>query len=154
MKFTSKAWTVEEEQEMLASLRKRETFEKIARQHERSTNAIKLRFGMICKKQLESTSKNLTELSQEYRLPEQHLVQYMDDLENIKKKNQTASLLSQQPISSFDLADVSIIKEEILVMNEKLDKIYKYVKKLMEISKQNDVSRNCLKKKTLSEKNS
>ena len=135
MNFTKKQWTVEEEDDMLASLRKRETFEKIAQRHDRSTNAIKLRFGMICRKEIDTTPKSIGDLSQEYRIPEKQILQYMDDLENIQKKNQT-SMPQQQSISSFDLADITIIKEEILVMNEKLDKIYKYIKKLMEIQKQ------------------
>jgi len=134
MKFTNKQWTLEEEQEMLASLRKRESFEKIAQRHDRSVNAIRLRFGMVCRKELETTPHSIGDLSQEYRIPENQILQYMDDLENIQKKKQTATSVPQ-PISSFDLADISIMKEEMMVMNEKLDKIYKYVKKLMEMKK-------------------
>ena len=137
MNFTKKQWTVEEEDEMLTSLRNRETFDKIAKRHDRSVNAIKLRFGMICRKEMETTPKSVGDLSQEYCIPEKHILQYMDDLENIQKKNQSVSSLPhQQPLSSFDLADITIIKEEMLVMNEKLDKIHRYVKKLMELSKQ------------------
>lgn len=142
MKFTKKPWTPEEENEMLASLRRRETFEKIALRHDRSVNAIKLRFGMVCRKELETTPHSIGDLSQEYRIPEDRILQCMDDLENIQKKNQTLTALPQQPISPFDLADITIIKEEMLVMNEKLDKIYRYVKKLMEMNK-----KTCVKKK-------
>lgn len=127
---TKKQWSVDEEKEMLASLRKREALETIAMRHNRSVNAIKLRFGMLCKKELETTPKSVGDLSQEYRVPEQQIVRYMDDLENIQKKNQSPPV-----VSPFDLADITIIKEEILMMNEKLDKIYRYVKKLMEHSK-------------------
>lgn len=130
MRSTKKQWTVEEEKEMLASLRKREALETIAMRHDRSVNAIKLRFGMLCRKELETTPKSVADLSQEYRIPEHQIVRYMDDLENIQKKNQPPPA-----VSPFDLADISIIKEEVLVMNEKLDKIYRYVKKLMELSK-------------------
>lgn len=130
MRSTKKQWTVEEEKEMLASLRKKEAFETIALRHDRSINAIKLRFGMLCKKELEMTSKSVEDLSQEYRIPEQQIIRYMDDLENIQKKNQPPPA-----VSPFDLSDITIIKEEVLVMNEKLDKIYRYVKKLMENSK-------------------
>lgn len=143
MKFTKKPWTPEEENEMLAALRRREAFEKIALRHDRSVNAIKLRFGMVCRKELETTPHSIGDLSQEYRIPEDRILQCMDDLENIQKKNQTLTALPQQPsISSFDLADITIIKEEMLVMNEKLDKIHRYVKKLMEINK-----KTCVKKK-------
>jgi Asp-tRNA(Asn)/Glu-tRNA(Gln) amidotransferase C subunit len=136
MKFTKKQWTSEEEQEMLASIRKRESFEKIAERHDRSVNAIKLRFGMVCRKELETTPHSIGDLSAEYRIPENHISKYMEDLENIQKKNQNATSVPQpQSFSSFDLADITIMKEEILNMNEKLDKIYKYVKKLMEIKK-------------------
>ena len=135
MKFTKKPWSPEEENEMLASIRKRETFEKIAQRHDRSVNAIKLRFGMVCQKELETSPHSIGDLSQEYRIPEKQILQCMDDLENIKKKNQTITSSPQQTTSSFDLADITIIKEEILVINEKLDKIYRYVKKLMETKK-------------------
>lgn len=138
MNFTKKQWTVEEEDEMLSSLRNRETFEKIAQRHDRSAKAIKLRFGMICRKEMETTPKSIGDLSQEYRISEKQILQYIEDLENIQKKNQSVSSLPhQQPVSSFDLADIAIIKEEILVMNEKLDKVYRYVKKLTELSKKN-----------------
>jgi hypothetical protein len=137
MKFAKKPWSPEEENDMLASIRRRETFEKIALRHDRSVNAIKLRFGMVCRKELETTPHSIGDLSQEYRIPENQIVQCMEDLENIQKKNQnqTITSLPQQTVSSFDLADITIIKEEMLVMNEKLDKIHRYVKKLMDMRK-------------------
>ena len=137
MTFTKKSWTPEEEEEMMASLRQRKTFEKIALHHDRSVNAIKLRFGMVCRRQLETTTKTLDHLCQEYHIPENRIVQYMEDLETIQKKNQTLSSSNVHgSISPFDLADITIIKEQILVMNEKLDKMYRHVKKLTELSKQ------------------
>lgn len=129
-----KAWSKEEEEGVLAALRKRESFDRIAQRHERSANAIKLRFGMLCRKELESTPKSVGDLSLEYHLPEDHILRCMDDLENIQKKQQpNADRMPMLPL--FDPADISILKEEVLVMNEKLDKIYRYVKKLMEMSK-------------------
>jgi hypothetical protein len=130
MNYTKKSWTPEEENEMLVSIRKGEKFDKIAMRHERTTNAIKLRFGMVCKKEIENTSKSMEDICREYHTNEQQIVRFINDLETIQKKNQTT-----QAQSSFDPADITIVKEEILVINEKLDKIYKHVKKMMEMMK-------------------
>lgn len=132
MNYTKKSWTTEEENEMLASIRKGEKFDKIATRHERTPNAIKLRFGMVCKKEIENTSKSIEDICHDYHVNEQQVVRYINDLENIQKKNQSPTT---PLLHSFDPADISIVKEEILVINEKLDKIYKHVKKMMEIMK-------------------
>lgn len=124
-----KQWAVEEENEMLNAIRRGESFDTIAKRHERTQNAIKLRFGMLCKKEIEKNSKNMQDLCKEYNIHENQMTRYINDLETIQKKNQQ---LSHTPIpSSFDPADISIIKEEILVMNEKIDKIYKHIKKML-----------------------
>lgn len=128
MAFTKKAWSAEEEMEMLSSVRRREPFDRIAQKHDRTQNAIRLRFGLVCKKELEH--KNMTELCRDYNVDETQITQCINALENIQKKNQQPA-----PPHHFDPADVSIIKEEILVLNEKLDKIYKYVRKLVEMGK-------------------
>jgi len=130
MNYTKKSWTPEEENEMLVSIRKGEKFDKIAMRHERTPNAIKLRFGMVCKKEIENTSKSMEDICREYHINEQQIVRFINDLETIQKKNQTT-----QSHHSFDPADITIVKEEILVINEKLDKIYKHVKKMMEMMK-------------------
>lgn len=127
MAFTKKSWSVEEEMEMLSSIKKREPFDKIAQKHERTQNAIRLRFGMVCKKDLQQ--KTMSDLCREYNMKETHINECINALENIQKKT------APPPPPHFDPADVSIIKEEILVLNEKIDKIYKYVRKLVEIEK-------------------
>jgi hypothetical protein len=135
MNYAKKSWTTEEETEMLSSIRKGEAFDRIAKQHDRTPNAIKLRFAMVCKKDLEKTTKSIHDLCREYNIKEEQLMKHINDLENIQQKNNTPTAPYTQQVSSFDLADISIIKEEIILINEKLEKIYKHVKKLTEISK-------------------
>lgn len=139
---TKKQWTNEEENEMIVAIKNNEPFETIAQRHSRTPNAIKLRFGMICKKQLETTKRNMDDLCREYHIKEQTILKCMDDLESVQMKNKVEK--QQSSLSpGFDIADISIIKEEILILNEKIDKIYRYVKKLMELSnhkKKNNVS--------------
>lgn len=127
MNYTKKSWSVEEENEMLGSLRRRETFEKIAQKHGRTPNAIKLRFGLVCKKEIGSASKSMEGICQEYNLTEEQVSRCINDLENIQKKD------TKPTTSSFDPADISIIKEEVLLINEKLEKVYRNIKKLMEM---------------------
>lgn len=129
MAFTKKAWTAEEETDMLSSVRRREPFDRIAQRHERTPNAIRLRFGLVCKKSLEQ--KTMADLCREYNMEETQINQCINALEDIQKKDQP----SMKMMAHFDPADVSIIKEEILVLNEKVDKIYKYVRKLVEMEK-------------------
>lgn len=132
-----KTWSVEEENTMMKSIRNGDTFDKIAQQHGRTKNAIQLRFGMICKKEIENTPKNLQALSKEYHIQENQLVKYIEDFEKIQTQNQN-KLLSPQAFennSSLDPSDITIIKEEVLLLNEKIDKMYKYVKKIMETIK-------------------
>lgn len=127
--FAKKTWSTDEEREMLSALRRRETFEKIAPRHDRTPNAIRLRFGSVCKKEL--TDKSMADLCREYHMEEPQITQCIHALENIQKKNNPPSSLSSQ--SPFlDPVDISIIKEEVLLLHEKIDKIYKYVKKLVE----------------------
>jgi len=128
MNYTKKAWTPEEENEMLVSIKKGEKFDKIATRHERTPNAIKLRFGMVCKKEIENTTRSMEDICSEYHINEQQVVRFINDLETIQKKNQT-------PPPQHDPADITIVKEEILIINEKLDKIYKHVKKMTEMMK-------------------
>lgn len=137
MNYAKKSWTTEEETEMLSSIRRGEAFDKIAKQHDRTTNAIKLRFAMVCKKDLEKTTKGIHDICREYNIKEEQLMKHINDLENIQQKNNTQQQTAPytQQVSSFDLADISIIKEEIILINEKIEKIYKHVKKLTEISK-------------------
>lgn len=128
--YTKKQWSSEEEMEMLSSIRRGENFETIAQKHDRTQNAIRLRFGMVCKKEL--ASKTIQDLCKEYKINENLLRCCIQDLENIQKKKQPTTMTASS-LSSFDPADISIMKEEILVLNEKLDKIHKYLKKIMEI---------------------
>lgn len=139
---SKKSWSPEEENEMLVSIQKGESFEKIAQRHERTPNAIKLRFGMVCKKEIENTKHTIEDICRQYNTHQKLVLKCIDDFENIQKKNQnqnTAGHSSAQNISAFDLADISIIKEEILVINEKLDKIYRNLKKLMETKKKKNM---------------
>ena len=133
MNYTKKSWTCEEEQEMLDSIRRKETFEKIARRHERTPNAIRLRFGMVCMKKLESNQTTMRDLCQEFQTDSSHITQCMDALENIQKKNTSANTLL--PSLTIDPAELTLIKEEVLSLHEKTDKIYRHVKKIVELLK-------------------
>lgn len=128
--YTKKSWSVEEENEMLSSIRQGETLDKIAKQHERTQNAIRLRFGLVCKKEL--LTKKMPEICREYHMSENQVLQCIQDLEKIQNKNNNQTTLLPPP--NLD-ADITIIKEEILVMKDKLDKMCKYMKKIMEIIK-------------------
>jgi LysM repeat protein len=125
--YTKKSWSVEEETEMLSSIRQGETLDKIAKQHERTQNAIRLRFGLVCKKEL--LVKKMPEICREYHMSENQVLQCIQDLEKIQNKNNQTSSLPPPP--NLD-ADITIIKEEILVIKDKLDKMCKYMKKIME----------------------
>lgn len=126
--YTKKSWSVEEENEMLSSIRRGETLDKIAQQHERTQNAIRLRFGLVCKKEM--STKNMKQICQEYHVSENQVRQCISDLEKIQNKNPV-------PITTYSTldADITLIKEEILVMKETMDKMYKYIKKIMETMK-------------------
>lgn len=124
MSFPKKSWTTEEETQLLSSLRRGLPWDKIAKDHDRTQYAIKLRFGMVCKKALET--KTIQQISQEYGRQESEIHQCMDALDNIKKTSIPTTI---------DPADIMLMKEEILLINEKVDKIYRCVKKLCEKKK-------------------
>lgn len=133
MMYTKKSWSVEEEKEMLSSIRQGETLDKIAQQHERTQNAIRLRFGMVCKKEL--LSKKMPDLCREYHMTENQVLQCIHDLEKIQNKNQPLPSAPPLMLSSSLDAEMTIIKEEILVIKDKLEKMCKYMKKIMETVK-------------------
>jgi hypothetical protein len=128
--FAKKAWSTEEEQEMLSALRRREPFETIASRHDRTPNAIRLRFGMVCRKELSTNNKRMADLCREYGMDEAQINRCIQSLEDIQKKN-----APPPPPPSLDPADIAIIKEEVLLLHEKVDKIYKCVRKLLLVSK-------------------
>lgn len=123
-----KQWTTEEEEQMLLLIRRGEAFNMIAKQHERTENAIRLRFGLICKKQLET--RTMQDICREYRVTSEKVKQCMDALQDIQDKNKSSS--SSSPSSNHDL---NIIQEEIQKLHDKIDRIYKHVRKLVDKKK-------------------
>ena len=127
-----KQWSAEEENDMLMSVRKGEAFQVIARQHGRTENAIRLRFGLICKKQLET--KTIQEIGREYQVSPQKIQQCIDALEDIqeKNKNKTATM----SMSNNNTQEFSVLQEEIQKLHVKIDRIYKHVRKLADKKKE------------------
>lgn len=123
-----KPWTTEEEEQMLLLIRRGEAFNMIAKQHERTENAIRLRFGLICKKQLET--RTMQDICREYRVTSEKVKQCMDALQDIQDKNKSSSS------SSFSSNhELNIIQEEIQKLHDKIDRIYKHVRKLVDKKK-------------------
>ena len=125
-----KQWSPEEENEMLMSIRKGEAFQGIARQHGRTENAIRLRFGLICKKQLET--KTVQDIGREYHVSPQKVQQCIDALEDIqdKNKNKTSTIPDNRN------NELRVLQEEIQKLHDKVDRIYKYVRKLVDKKKE------------------
>lgn len=123
-----RAWSAEEEKEMLDGVRRGEAFDQIGKRHDRTANAIRLRFGLVCRKELET--KKMADVCREYNMGQSQVAQCISALEEIKKKQQPPPL---PPL--HDPATLDLIKEEILLLHEKVDKIYRHVRKLTEKKK-------------------
>lgn len=126
-----KQWTTEEEDQMLLSIRRGEAFQTIAKQHERTENAIRLRFGLICKKQLET--KTIQDICREYRVASEKVQQCMDALQDIQDKNKNKT--SSVSVSNNNSHELHTIQEEIQKLHDKIDRIYKHVRKLVDKKK-------------------
>lgn len=123
---------MEEEEQMLVSIRHKEPFDKIARKHDRTANAIRLRFGMVCRKKMENNQSTLKDLCQEFQMDPSQISQCVDALENIQKKNAPTAATTTTII---DPAEITLIKEEVLALHEKIDKIYRHSKKILDLLK-------------------
>lgn len=123
-----KQWTPEEEDEMLMSMRKGDPFQAIAQQHGRTENAIRLRFGLICKKQLET--KTIQDIGRDYRVSPQKVQQCIDALEDIQDKNKNKASMSAPN------NNIQELREEIQKLHDKIDRIYKHVRKLADKKKE------------------
>jgi len=131
-------WTPDEEKIMLDAIRNGGTFEQIAKQHERTATAIKLRFGMMCKKQLCWNPDGLEDLVRTYHLDPKQIHTIIDELDNLQQKKPVAQQHQQQHTLPIDLTDIMVMKEQILVMNDKLVKIHKYIKNITEVIHNNN----------------
>ena len=128
-----KQWTPEEEDEMLMSMRKGDPFQAIAQQHGRTENAIRLRFGLICKKQLET--KTIQDIGRDYRVSPQKVQQCIDALEDIQDKNKNKTSIPTLN-NSNNTQELRVIQEEIQKLHDKIDRIYKHVRKLADKKKE------------------
>lgn len=126
-----KAWSAEEEGEMLDAIRRGEAFEKIAKKHDRTPNAIRLRFGLICRKALET--RRMADVCRDYNTGEDQVAQCVSALEEVRKQQQQPT--PPPPQHHHDPATLDLIKEEVLLLHEKVDKIYRHVRKLAEKNK-------------------
>lgn len=124
-------WTTEEEEQMLLSIRRGEAFQTIAKQHDRTENAIRLRFGLICKKQLET--KTMQDVCREYRVTSEKVQQCIDALDDIQDKNRNKT--SSMSVSNNNNHELHAIQEEIQKLHDKIDRIYKHVRKLVDKKK-------------------
>ena len=122
MYYTKKAWAVEEEGLMLDAIRRGEAFEQIAKRHDRTPNAIRLRFGLVCKKELETRS--IEEVCRSYNTAKAQVERCVGALEEIQKKN-------VPPNHNPDPATLDLIKEEVMLLHEKVDKIYKHIRRMV-----------------------
>lgn len=118
-----KNWSPEEEKDLLDAVRRGEFFDKIAMRHERTPNAIRLRFGMICKKALEKST--LQDLCREYRMEGPQLERCIRDWDTIQNKSSTITTTTM----TNSLTDIQFLKEELASLHRKIDKIYKHVRK-------------------------
>lgn len=125
MNFTNKrAWSAEEEGEMLDGVRRGEAFETIAKRHDRTPNAIRVRFGLVCRKELET--KKMADVCRGYNIGQDKVAQCVSALEEIQKKQ-------PPPLPPLhDPATIDLIKEEVMLLHEKVDKVYKHVRKIAE----------------------
>lgn len=128
-----KPWTTEEEEQMLLLIRRGEAFNMIAKQHERTENAIRLRFGLICKKQLETRS--IQDVCREYRVASEKVQQCMDALQDIQDKNKNKTSIPTLN-NSNNTQELRVIQEEIQKLHDKIDRIYKHVRKLADKKKE------------------
>lgn len=127
MTTMKKQWSPDEENEMLVSIRKGDPFQAIARQHGRTENAIRLRFGLICKKQLET--RTIQDIGREYHVSPQKVQQCIDALEDIQDKNKA----STPTLPNNNLQE---LRQEIQKLHDKVDRIYKHVRKLADKKKE------------------
>lgn len=128
MNGLKKTWSPDEEQEMLTMIRKGESLGTIGRQHGRTENAIRLRFGLICKKQLET--KTMQEICREYRVTSQQVQNSIDALDMIQEKNKPEGNIMTTA------NELRAIREDIRSLSEKMDRIYKHVRRLSDKKKE------------------
>lgn len=112
-------WSHDEEERMLDGLRRGETFEHIARRHERSAKAIRLRFGMYCRKHMGEQS--IDTLGKEFHQTPANIQIILSDLDS----THTPSPHFQQQ----QVAATSATHDEI---KEKLQRHTKLLKKIIE----------------------
>lgn len=126
MNNVKKPWTADEEHEMMSSVTDGQSFDVIARRHQRTQNAIQLRFGMVCKKEL--ATRSLEGLSSQYHMEPKRILQYMDGYDAIQNRQQQPP--APQAVAPAPM-DLLTIREEIRSLHEKCDRIYRALKKLL-----------------------
>lgn len=116
-------WSHDEEEMMLDGLRRGETFEHVARRHERSGKAIRLRFGMYCRKHMGKQS--LDQLGKEFHQTAENIQTIISDLQSTHAQTQPPHYQQQQQAQVV----VSSSHDEI---KDKLQRHTKLLKKLIE----------------------
>ena len=112
-------WTKKEEDELLYRLQLEESISSISKKHKRSERAIEMRVGMIFSRLLENGEKKSV-LAKKYQMTENEISNYMEFMNDSRTNSQNKN---------------DNIRDLILLLNEKLDRIEKKLVKIEEIDK-------------------
>ena len=107
-------WTTDEHDRMLDALRGGMSFEKVARQHERSVKAIQWRFGTHCQRVM--PKKTIEQVAQEFRQSPDRIEEIMVDMKSQKQQQHQLQSHSQPVIAAADTTHI----DEILQKHTKL----------------------------------
>ena len=112
-------WTKKEEDELLYRLQLEESISSISKKHKRSERAIEMRVGMIFSRLLENGEKKSV-LAKKYQMTENEISNYMEFMNDSRTNSQNKN---------------DNIRDLILLLNEKIDRIEKKLVKIEEIDK-------------------
>lgn len=108
-------WTTKEENELCHRVRLGQTMEEISHQHQRSKNAIELRFALIISRKLEKQEK-MQNICKEFMMNENKINHYLNLLHETKTQ--------QEP------NDMKLVQTMLEKINSKLDGIEEKVTKI------------------------
>ncbi len=114
-------WTTKEEDELCHRIRLGQTIEEIAHQHQRSRNAIELRFALIISRKLDKKEK-IQNICKEYMMNEKKINYYLNLLHETKTQQEPNEMKAIENM-------LEKINSKLEVVEEKVTKLYRKFQK-------------------------
>ena len=114
-------WTTKEEDELCHRIRLGQTIEEIAHQHQRSRNAIELRFALIISRKLDKKEK-IQNICKEYMMNEKKINYYLNLLHETKTQQEPNEMKAIENMLEKINSKLEVVEEKVTKLYRKLQK--------------------------------